>query len=202
MHFAGGGIDALLVCRGTVLRSSEPDSTAYGIAQLRRYLAWGPLRVLHLVFAPECERPLLLGLVRLENQGPDLLPVEYSEIWDVRGGDYRAEPGGAERWDVDGVRALADLAVGVRSHSPETASPRGLALDLSLALPPRSRRELCFGYLRGDPGEPVGTTLRAWRGEVRGALAHTVQSWEARLPGGSDPIAAYSAEVSRVGEAL
>ncbi len=198
VEFAGGRIDALLICHGSLLRTAAPDSTACGIAQVRRYLERGTLRVLHLVFAPEAARPLLLGLVRLENRGEELLPVEYTEIWDVAGEAYASAPGGAERRDVDGLRVLADLGVGVRSRVPETVAPRGLALELTLVLPPRSRRDLCFGYARGDPDEERVPALRALRGEVRPLLADTVRGWMKRLPETPDPVAAYRAELARM----
>ena len=196
LHFAGGSIGALVVCRGRVLRTAEPDLTAYGIAQVHRGLGAGALRVLHTVFAPAAERTLLLSLVRLENRGEELLPVEYTELWDVRGEDYACSPGGVERRGVDGLRLLGDLSVGVQSRAPETAPEHGLALDLSVVIPPGSRRELCFGYACADPEEPPGPILRAWRGEVRAALATSVRDWLERLPGASDPIRAYRALAS------
>lgn len=170
MVFAGGRIDALLRCEGLALSTRSPDATQYGVAQVRRALAARSLRVLHVIFAPASARALLLGLVRLENAGPEPLAVEYSETWDVPAGEYRAMPAACERRFGGHVFALADASTASRAHPMEPAPARGLALELRIALPAGARRHLAFAYVALPDEEDPGELVRAWRGEVAAEL--------------------------------
>ncbi len=150
-----------------------------------------PLRIVHVVFAPAAPRPILLGLVRLENRGARPLRLQYSEVWGVEGSDYRTGPGACSCETSEGTRALADASSAVRARPPDSAPRRGLALDLPLVLPPDSRRPLCFAYAAPEPGEGPELLVRAWRGEAAGELERSVAGWLERLETESDPIAAY-----------
>jgi hypothetical protein len=194
VYLSAGRIDALVICRGQVLRTSDPRRTRFGLAQVRRELAAGALRVLHLVFAPDAARPILLGLVRLENGGDEPLALDYTETWEVEGGDYRAAAGACERHTPDGARALAEVSLAVRARPPEPAPRAGLALELRLLLPPRARRELHFAYAAPGPGDPPAELVRAWRGRVLAELERTAAIWSGRVAGASAPVQAYRAQ--------
>jgi len=191
VHFAGGLIDALLLCEGGVFRTAEPDATCFGVAQVRRLLVAPPLCVVHVVFAPLAPRPLLLGLVRLENRGARALGLRYSELWGVEGSDYRSASGACSRETAQGTRALADAGSAVRACPPQTAPRLGLALDLRLVLPPDSRRQLYFAYVAPEPGEGPELLVRAWRGDAASELEHSVASWLEEFRTEPDSIAAY-----------
>ena len=104
-----------------------------------------------MVFAPVSPRPLLLGLVRLLNVCSELIYVEYTETWDVGEGSYRPALGACER-----------------------RTPQAIwALDVRIALPPSSRRELCFAYVRCTPPEEPAGLVRAFRGDVPKELERT-----------------------------
>lgn len=174
-----------------MLRTADPLHTRFGLAQVRRELAAGALRALHLVFAPDAERPLLLGLARLENRGDAPLALEYSETWEVEGDEYRAAAGACERRTADGTRALAEVSLAVRARAPEPPPRSGLALEVRLLLPPRSRRELHFAYAAPGPDDPPAALVRAWRGRVPGELERSAKVWSERVAGSADPVAAY-----------
>ncbi len=196
LFFEGGEINALLAGAGGILRTSAPRSIRYGLAQLRRELAAPPLRILHVVFAPAAPRPVLLGLVRLANDGREPIELTYTELWDVPGSRPQPEPGACSCDSEAGERALADASLGVRGRAPDPLPSVGLALELRLVLPPRSVRELAFAYAAPPPGEPAGLLVRAWRGDVRDELRRVVSVWLARTPG-PNSLAAYRVEALR-----
>jgi hypothetical protein len=191
VYLSAGRIDALLLCQGRLLRTSDPLRTRFGLAQVRRGLAHGDLRAAHLVFAPDAARPLLLGLVRLENSGDGPLALEYTETWAVSGDEYRAAAGACERRTAAGVCALADVALAVRAFPPEPPPGDGLALALRLLLPPHSVRELHFAYVAPGPDDPPAALVRAWRGRVPEELARSVRAWRGRVGDAPEPVAAY-----------
>lgn len=168
--FAGGRIEALVRAEGSVLSTSTPDSTHYGVAQVRRALATNALRVLHVVFAPAAKRALLLAWVRLENRGTEPLAIEYTETWDVPAGDWTTAQAACERRFGGHVFALADCAMVVRAEPPAQTPTRGLALDLQFAVPAGARRHLAFAYVAVPEEEDPGALVRAFRGEVGASL--------------------------------
>ncbi|MFQ5515777.1 MAG: hypothetical protein ACE5FG_15315 [Myxococcota bacterium] len=190
MHFAGGDIDALIVSEGIVLRTADPDATLFGVAQVRRMLAGGAISATHLVFAPTTPRPLLLALVRLNNHAARPVRVDYTELWDVKGAAPCAGAGAVSCETPEGARALADASLAVRAVPPEGKSG-GLALDLRIALPPASRRELCFAYAAPPPDESPALLVRAWRGDVAAELSRTVAGFVETLGAEEDPVEAY-----------
>jgi len=196
VYLSAGRIDALIVCRGQLLRTANPRRTRFGFAQVRRDLVAGAFSALHLVFAPDVQRPLLLGLVRLENAGDEPLALEYTEAWEVSGSDYRAAEGACERRTADGARALSDVSFAVRARPRDPAPLAGLALELRLLLPPRSRRELHFAYAAPPPEESPQGLIRAWRGEVPRELTRSTARWLDRFRGSRDPLEAYRAQVA------
>ena len=197
VHYAGGRIDALLLCGGRVSRTAEPDDIRYGFAQVRRRFMSGPVGCTHLLFAPERVRPLLLSLVRLVNRGEEPLRVEYTELWDVPDGDYRASEGACERATGVGLRVLADAGVVLRTRAPDEPPARGLALDLVLVLPPRSLRQLYFAYAAPESDDPAGPLIRAWRGDVARELADVVRDWTDRVGGGPEAVSAFRDALTR-----
>jgi hypothetical protein len=197
VYLSAGRIDALLLCQGRVLRTSDPLRTRFGLAQVRRELSHGDLRAVHVVFAPDAARPLLLGLVRLANTGAAPLALEYTEIWAVSGDEYRAAAGACERRTADGVRALADVSLAVRAFPPDPPPAEGLALALRLLLPPHSVRELHFAYAAPGAEDPAAALVRAWRGRVPEELARSVRSWRERVAGAAEPVAAYRLRVEQ-----
>jgi len=176
--FAGGRIDALVRCDGAVLTTREPDVTLFGVAQVRRGLRAHGLAVTHVVFAPATSRGLLLGLARLENSGDELVALEYTEIWDLPSGEYRVAPGACERRFGGHLFALAEAADATRARAPDTEPARGLALDVTVALPPRARRHLEFAYVALPEEEDAGALVRAWRGRVAEELERAGRSAE------------------------
>lgn len=195
VFFQAARIDAQVLIGGDVLRTAEPARTCVGLAQVRRVLEWGPLEIVHVVFAPDAPRPLLLGLVRLRNTGTETLVVDYSELWGVSGGRYRATAGASERSGTEGTRALVDLSVAIRSRAPERLGD-GLALDLRMPVPARQTRQLAFGYAAAPPGEDAERLTRAWHGDVAHELERTSAAWLSRLRSSgneSDALAAYRA---------
>jgi hypothetical protein len=199
VFLSAGRIDALIVCRGNVLRTANPLRTRFGLAQVRRDLAAGALSAVHVVFAPDAQRPLLLGLVRLANAGGEPLALEYTETWAVSGSEYRAAAGACERRTADGIRALADVSFALRASAPERAPRDGLALQLRMLLPPRSLRELHFAYAAPGPDEPAGGLIRAWRGTVPDELARSAAHWLEQLAGSENPVADYRECAARSG---
>jgi hypothetical protein len=194
--FAGGCINALILFEGHVLRTAEPASTSFGVAQVRRFLSAETVGLVHVVFAPITPRPLLLGVVRLKNRGDEPVQVDYTELWDVQGTDHEAAAGACSCRSAEGTRALADVAIAVRARAPEAPSHAGLALDLRILLPPRSHRQLYFAYAAPQPGEDAALLVRAWRGDVMAELRRTVASFVAPLQPGSDAISAYRRQVA------
>ncbi len=194
MRFKGGRIDAQILCEGEILRTAEPVSRGFGLAQARRLLGGPRLSALHVVFAPLEPRPLLLGLVRLRNGADEPLIVSYTELWEVRAGSYRTAPGAAELSGPEGVRALAEVGSVIRARAPEPAPSRGLALDLCIPLPPRATRYLSFAYAAPEPGEEAGALVSSWRGDAATELARAVRGWRQRLGDCPDPIGAYRRE--------
>ncbi len=199
LEFCGGRIDALALCEGDVLRTAEPERVVSGIAQLRRWLVGDPLRILHLVFAPDVSRPLLLSLVRLENPGRTPLRVDYTELWGVRGSSIRPAPGACICETEHGTRALAEAGPALRSRPPNPLPEHGLCLEIQLVLPPVSRRQLCFAYCAPPPQESAAWLVRAWRGDVAGELERTVARWLGRLSPDAAPVPAYRAGVVTLG---
>lgn len=193
VFLSAGRIDAMLVCGGRVLRTADPLSTRFGLAQVRRELEDGALRVVHLVFAPETQRPLLLGLADLHNAGDEPLALAYTETWEAEGDEYRTAAGACERRTAEGARALAEVSHAVRARAPERPPRSGLALEVSLLLPPHSQRELHFAYAMPGLDDPPSTLVRAWRGRVPEELALTVRVWRERLGNAASPVAAYRA---------
>ncbi len=191
VRFAGGRIDALVLCEGAVLRTSAPDAVHTGIAQVRRLIRADPLHIVHVVFAPDVPRPLLLGLVRLENRDRRPLKLEYSELWGVEGSDYLTGPGACSCQTSQGTRALGDASSGVRARAPESPPRLGLSLELPLVLPPGARRELSFAYAAPAPGEGPELLVRAWRGEIAAELERGVARWLERLRDEAEPVLAY-----------
>lgn len=168
--FGGGKIEALLRVEGEVLSTSRASSTQYGVAQARRALEIGALRALHVVFAPVEPRALLLGWVRLENRGSELLALEYTETWDLPAGDYATAPAACERRFGGHLFALADAGMVARAEPPLQPPARGLALDLRIALPAGARRHLAFAYVAVPEEEDSGALVRAFRGDVGASL--------------------------------
>jgi hypothetical protein len=189
--FAGARIDALVLCEGGVHRTAEPADLRFGLAQVRRLVEAPDLRVVHVVFAPLEPRPILLGLVRLANGTDRALGVEYVELWDVDGGAYRASPGACERRTPEGVCVLADAGAALRASPPDEPPTRGLALELTLVLPPRETRTLEFAYAAPDPEEGAELLVRAWRGRVANELTRVVRVWTARLGAGPEAVYAF-----------
>jgi hypothetical protein len=187
--FAGGRIDALLRCEGVVLTTREPDATRFGVAQVRRVLHAPRLDVTHVVFAPLTSRGILLGLALLSNLADELVAVEYTEIWDLPSGEYRVAPTACERRFGGHLFALAEASDATRSRAPEAEPARGLALDVTLALPPRARRTLSFAYVAVPEEEDAGALVRAWRGRVPEELERAGRSAES--------VAAYRAAAAR-----
>jgi hypothetical protein len=186
-----------VVCGAELLRTARPDALSCGLAQVRRRVETQTLALLHLVFAPAPPRPLLLGLVRLENRSEELLELRYSELWDLPGREIRADEGACLCDTDDGARALADAGAVIRGRAPQPLPTRGLALDLELALPPGARRELQFAYAAPEPGEDPAGLVRAWRGDVAAELVRTASLWSTRLAGAPNSVEAYRVEVSR-----
>ena len=190
VEFSGARIDALMVCEGEVYRTSDPLAVRFGLANVRRICGGPTLLLRHVLFAPAETRPLLLGLVLLENRSDRPLWVEHTELWDVREGAYRCLPGACERRTNGGVRALADAAHAIQAHPPGELS-RGLALEARLVLPAGAKRTLCFAYAAPNPEEDAGILVRAWRGEIATELRRVVRGWTERVGSGPDAVDAY-----------
>ena len=191
VYLAAGRIDALATCEGHVLRTAQVDHTRAGIAQVRRSVEAGPLTLLHLVFAPIEPRPLLLGLVRLGNRSSEPLVVDYTEIWDVDGVDFRGSQGACERRTAGGLCVLADVSKVVRARVPVPPPRTGLALDLRVALPPQDKRDLCFAYAVPEAEDSAPWLVRAWRGEVPRSLSAAVRAWLERMGSVDSQVDAY-----------
>jgi hypothetical protein len=191
VYLAAGRIDALATCEGHVLRTAQVEHTRAGIAQVRRRVEGGPLALVHLVFAPIEPRPILLGLARLQNRSSEPLVVDYTEIWDVDGGDFRASEGACERRTAEGVCVLADVSMVVRARVPRPPPRNGLALDLRVALPPEGTRNLSFAYATPDADDSAAWLVRAWRGGVATSLTRTVHAWLKRIGPSDSPVEAY-----------
>ncbi len=189
--FRGGRIDAQLLCEGSVLRTANATEWCCGLAQVRRLLDVGALAVVHVVFAPAVSRAVMLGLVRLHNTGAEPLVVEYTELWEVGVGAYRVVPGGCERDEGQARLALADLSSVIRARAPREPPGRGLALDVTFAIPGGQTRQLTFGYLAPESDGDPGLLARAFRGEVAAELERTARLWLQRLDATSEPVAAY-----------
>lgn len=174
-----------------MLRTAAAEATVYGLAQVRRRLRSAPLDVVHVVFAPERPRPLLFGLVAIENQTTEPLSVDYTETWGIAGGPARAAEGASVCDTPDGPRALADASIAVRARALDPALEHGLALRCRFALPPGVIRELHFAYVASEPGEDPAVMVRAWRGDVALELERTVRSWLVRLGGELGAIDGY-----------
>jgi len=166
VQFAGGRIDALVRCEGAVLTTREPELVRFGVAQVRRVLRARGVTVTHVVFAPDSPRALLLGLARIESASDEPLAVEYSELWDLPRGEYREAQSACERRFGGHVFALAEASDVTRTRPPPAEPARGLALDVTFALPPRARRHLAFAYVALPEDEDAGSLVRAWRGRV------------------------------------
>ena len=134
---------------------------------------------------------LLLALVRLRNCGDDPLILEYTEVWEVGAGSYRTGPGAAELTGPEGTRALAEVGRVIRARAPEPAPRRGLALDLTIPVPPGATRHLGFAYAAPELREEAAALVSAWRGDSVAELAKTARGWRDRLGDCPDPIGAY-----------
>ena len=176
--FAGGRIDALVRCEGVVLSTASPLATLFGVGQVRRALRTPALDLLHVVFAPAAPRPALLALVRMENRSDEPLALEYTETWDVPAGEYRVASAACERRFGGHVLALAEASSASRAVAPEAAPTRGLALDVTLAIPARARRHLAWAYVAVAEDDDAGELVRAWRGEVADELARVGRAAE------------------------
>jgi hypothetical protein len=194
---AGGRIDALVTCEGSLLRTSAPQSVHAGLGQLRRGLVSRQLAVLHVVFAPVRPRPVLLGLVQLANRTPQPIRVRYSELWDLRGRDVRAEEGACVSWVGDREHALADAGLVIRAQPPKPLPEVGLALDVELVLPPEARRKLVFAYAAAEPGVMAAALVQGWRGDVQDELARSTASWLARAGGASGALDVYREQLRK-----
>lgn len=171
VSFAGGRIDALVRSEGAVLSTREPEATLFGVGQVRRALRTPALDLLHVVFAPTAPRPALLALVRIRNRTGEPFALEYTETWDVPPGEYRVAPAACERRVGGHVLALAEASAVSRALAPDAAPVRGLALDVTLAVPAGARRHLAWAYVAVAEEEDAGELVRAWRGEVAAELA-------------------------------
>lgn len=197
VYFEGAEVNALVAAAGEVLRTAEPRFVHYGLAQVRRGVEAAGVRMLHVVFAPARARPLLLGLVRIENPGSELVQLDYTELWEVTGVRARAAEGACVCDTPGGERALADLASAIRGRAPRPPSQGGLSLTLRLALPPGERRQLTFAYAAPAPDESAAVLVRAWRGDVAGELMRTTRYWLDSLRESSNPLEAYRIEAAR-----
>ena len=164
--FAGGRIDALVRSEGAVLSTRTAEATLFGVGQVRRLLRTPALEVLHVVFAPTAPRPVLLALVRIQNRTREPLALEYTETWDVPAGEYRVAPAACERRFGGHVLALAEASAASRAVAPEVEPKRGLALDVTIAVPAGARRHLAWAYAAVAEEDDAGELVRAWRGEV------------------------------------
>ena len=173
-----------------VLRTARAERIAFGVAQVRRELSSGKLRVLHLVFAPFRPRPVLFGIVRLHNTGSTPLGLEYTEVWEISGARTRSDVGACVLETPDGERVLADVSAAVRAAPLQPPPKAGLCLVQRAVLPPRSIRELAFAYAAPPPEDSAAALVRAWRGDVAGELARTVAAWRARMRG-TDVLTGY-----------
>ncbi len=198
MFFKAGRIDAQLLCGPEVLRTSEAAETRCGLGQVRRLLQGVRVRALHVVFAPEAMRPLLLALVRIENASAAVRVVEYTEMWQVAGGAYAVAPGAAEVATPAGRRALAEVGSAIRARAPETAPRGGLSLALRIPIPPHRVRDLAFAYAAPEPGEDPAGLIRAFRGQVREELARSVRRWRG-LVDPADPVPDYRRRAATLG---
>lgn len=149
-----------------------------------------------MVFAPAAPRPVLLGLVRLANDGGEPIELTWTELWDIPGQRVRHEPGACSCDTEEGERALADASLAIRGRAPDPLPKSGLALELRLALPPRSVRELAFAYAAPSRDEPAGGLVSAWRGDVKDELGRVARTWLERDPG-PNSVAAYRVEASQ-----
>jgi len=199
--FEGARLDGLALSAGHVLSTSRPDQVRTGIAQLRRQVELEELRLLHVLFAPDIPRPLLLSLVTLANAGDRAVPVRYTELWEV------APPATGERSDEasvegatfcstsQGERALADASLAVRARPPEPPAEQGLALEVELLVPPRESRQLAFVFAAPPPDEPAAPLVRAIRGDVAREFERTLTAWLARLDT-AQPLPAYREQIA------
>ncbi len=197
VYFEGGRIDALVACEGTLLRTAQPDATHYGLAQVRRRVETRDLAMVHVLFAPIAPRPLLLGLVCVENASAQLLQLAYTELWEVQGTNMRAAEGACVCDTPGGRRALADASSVIRGRPPDPLPRAGLALELRISLPPGGRRQVAFAYAAPEPREDPSQLVRAWRADVAGELVRTVRAWRKRLRPAPNTVEAYRVEVLR-----
>lgn len=174
-----------------MLRTSRPARIRYGLAQVRRYLESDWLEAVHVLFAPAVQRPLLLALVRLRNKSPELVQLDYTELWELPTLEGRAELGACVCKLPEGERALAEVSSALRARAPRPLAS-GLALALRVPVPPGERRELSFAYVAPSGAEPAAPLVRAWRGDVRAELLRTAQAWQQTLgPPGPGAVAGY-----------
>lgn len=164
---------------------------------MRRRIETPELALVHVLFAPQRARPLLLALVRLENRGGELLDLAYTELWDLPGRAIRAHEGACACDTEQGARALADAGAGIRGRAPDPLPRSGLALELRVQIPPGERRQLSFAYAAPEPDEDPAVLVRAWRADVAHELVRTVRVWSQRLGEQTNSVAAYRVEVSR-----
>ena len=190
-RFAGGRIDALVACDGAILRTAEPDSVGYGLAQVRRRVSTAALELLHVIFAPIRPRPILFGLVVLWNHAGEPTRVDYTETWSVEGDDIRAADGACVCNTPHGRRALAEASLAVRARVPEPPPERGLALWRRLVIPAGAQRWLHFAYAAPPDEEDPAALVRAWRGDVAHELERAAAAWLVRVGGEPGAIEGY-----------
>jgi len=169
VYLEGGAINGIAV-GDEILRTSEATLIRCGTAQVRRQVSGASMHLLHVLFAPRVERPLLLSLVRFANTGSELFSLDYTELWELPCQDAHEEVGAHVARLPAGERALAEVSSAVRARVPEPPPRFGLALTLRLTLPPGSQRQVGFAYVAPSGEEPAAPMVRAWRGDVEASL--------------------------------
>jgi hypothetical protein len=198
VFFKAGRIDAQILCGPEVLRTSDAEDVRCGLAQVRRVVAGERVRAVHVVFAPEVRRPLLLGLVRLRNADVEARIFEYTEMWQVGGGAYATGSGAAELATASGRRVLAEAASAIRARAPEDPPSGGLALGLRVPVPAGAVRELAFAYAAPEADDDPGALIRAFRGQVRAELVRVARRW-AGVVDPADPVSDYRKRAATLG---
>ena len=176
-------MDCLVRCGSELLRTSQPDRTEVGVAQVRRTLHSQRFSVEHLIFAPLEPRPVLLALARIDNHSSEPCVLDYTELWGVSGSDVQAAPGACVCTTPGGERALADASLVSRAEAPDPLPQAGLALQLRLVVPAEQSRELAFAYAAPEPNQSAGALVQGWRGDARAALERVVAHWLERVGG-------------------
>ena len=197
LFLAASRIDAFAAFAGELASTTHGASvrTELGVAQARRTVAASRLSLLHLVFAPARDRPILLAIARLRNRTAEPLLVRYSELWDVRGVSVTAADGVCVGETHGLWLGLADVSAVIRAQPPDPLPPDGLALDVPIVLPPREERQIYFAYACAEDQIELASLVRAFRGDVPAELARTVSLWSRGAH--PDAIDAYRAAYAR-----